>query len=285
MTMKKRVYIVLAVLLVMLAGVSAWLGLRQREPEYQGRPLSQWLDAYNQSKSMDKTAPISEAIRAMGTNSLPFLLAHIKHLDSPLKVKLCALLGRQRILKLPFYGADPYRSTSILALSALGSQAATLCPELSRVAQNPDTSWWGMLSLLAIGTNSMPYLVAVCQNTNLQTRTHAVLMMSMVANMPRPGFSWGWMKAPVNGRPLLMLGWAVTGADVRGMAALLDHPDAAVRRAAAEALGRFGPPYTNELNSAVPALMKAMKDADPEMRVAARETLKKIDPKAAANAG
>ena len=38
--MPKRVHIALAVLLVVLAGVMAWLGLRQRGPVHQGRPPS-----------------------------------------------------------------------------------------------------------------------------------------------------------------------------------------------------------------------------------------------------
>ncbi len=41
--MQKRVQVALAVLLVTLAGVSAWLGLREREPVYQGKRLSVWL--------------------------------------------------------------------------------------------------------------------------------------------------------------------------------------------------------------------------------------------------
>ncbi len=43
--MRKRVYIALAVLLVTLAGVMAWQGLRERErePVYQGKRLSVWL--------------------------------------------------------------------------------------------------------------------------------------------------------------------------------------------------------------------------------------------------
>jgi hypothetical protein len=284
--MQKRVQIALAALLVMLAGLMAWRGLPEREPIYQGKRLSQWLDEYNRAGSMDKTEPTSAAIRAIGTNCLPFLLAHIKHIDSPLKTKLLALLSRQRLIKLPFYGADRYRSTSILALSALGPLAAPLCPELLPVAQNSDTSWWGMMALLAIGSNSIPTLAATCQSTNARVRTEAVLMMSMIVSMPRPGFSWGWGKAPVNGRPLFHLGYAVSGDDVRGIAALLGHSEATVRRASAEALGLYtGPPYAAEAKAAVPALMQAMKDADPDVRQAAGTTLKKIDPEAAAKAG
>jgi HEAT repeat protein len=40
-----------------------------------------------------------------------------------------------------------------------------------------------------------------------------------------------------------------------------------------------------EAKSAVPALIQAMKEADPEVRLAAGATLKKIGPEAAAKAG
>jgi hypothetical protein len=43
--MRKRVHIALVVVLVILAGMSAWQGLRQREPVYQGKRLSVWLEA------------------------------------------------------------------------------------------------------------------------------------------------------------------------------------------------------------------------------------------------
>ncbi len=40
----------------------------------------------------------------MGTNSLPILLAHIKHTDSSIRQKLYYLARQQQFLKLPFYG-------------------------------------------------------------------------------------------------------------------------------------------------------------------------------------
>src|SRR5271169_2879978 len=44
--MLKRVQVALAVVLVTLAGVIGWQGLRLREPVYEGRRLSDWLNAY-----------------------------------------------------------------------------------------------------------------------------------------------------------------------------------------------------------------------------------------------
>lgn len=284
--MEKRFWIALAILLLAGIGVVGWLGLKSTQPEYQGKHLDRWLDEYNRVGSMDKTEPISKAIRAMETNSLPFLLAHIKHTDSPLKRMIFGLVQKQRLVKLPFYGADPYQSTSVLALRALDSQAAPLCPELLPIAQDPSTRWIGMLSLLAIGTNAIPTLEKACQSTNIQVRQDAVLMMAMQKVMPPPWFSWNWSKAPINGKPLFELGLAVPEQDVGEMVNLLEHPDPAVRRASAEAIGLYTrPPYSAVARSAIPLLIRASKNRDQAVCKAAGETLQKIDPEAAANAG
>lgn len=284
--MRRKLSIGRAVLLMAVLGVMAWVILRPDEPTYRGKRLSQWLDEYNRAGALEKTEPISEAIRAIGTNSLPYLLANIKHVDSPMKIRFFALIRRQHILKLPFYGADPSRSTSILALHALGSQAAPLYPEVLKVAQDPGTHWWGMMSLLAVGTNTIPTLAKACQSTNAQVRTEAALMIAMMRAMPPPWFSWGWDKAPLNGRPLFGLGYAVSEEDVREMINMLRDPDPAVRRASADAIGLYTrPPYTGVAKAAVPSLIEALKDAEPNVKLSAGETLRKIDPEAAVKAG
>jgi len=102
--MQKRVYIALAVVLVTLAGVIGWQGLRLREPVYQGRRLGDWLAAYK----MDGLAGVEswqvrveqqkadEAVRHAGTNALPVLLRMLRAKDSALKVK-CVELARGSI--------------------------------------------------------------------------------------------------------------------------------------------------------------------------------------------
>src|ERR1044071_7111133 len=105
--------VTLVVAFTALIVVGAWQALRPRDPSNQGKRLSQWLDEYNRAGALEKTEPISEAIRAMGTNSLPFLLEHIRHSDSTMKKKFFSLLGKLRFLKLPFYGPNRYRSASI----------------------------------------------------------------------------------------------------------------------------------------------------------------------------
>ena len=100
--MKRSRAIALVVLFAAIA-VAAFFALRSREPEYRGKRLSQWLEEYDRTGAMEKTGPASEAIRAMGTNALPYLFAYIKHRDPPLKMKFFGLVQKQHWLKLPPY--------------------------------------------------------------------------------------------------------------------------------------------------------------------------------------
>ena len=101
------------------------------------------------------------------------------------------------------------------------------------------------MSLLAIGPTSIPTLAKVCQNTNENVRMDAALMIAILKVSPPPYFDgWDWQKAPVNGQPIFSIGYAVSSDLIRKLVELLEDPDAAVRRASADALGRYlNPPY------------------------------------------
>jgi hypothetical protein len=83
--MRRRVYIALAVLLVMLAGVIAWQVLRLREPVYQGKRLSYWLEILVQEQSMTTASPSSGQDRMNGRYRHPQLAA-----DGPCRSDACA---------------------------------------------------------------------------------------------------------------------------------------------------------------------------------------------------
>jgi HEAT repeat protein len=111
-------------------------------------------------------------------------------------------------------------------------------------------------------------------------------MIAMMKSMPPPYFSWGKMKAPFNGKPTVILGYAVSSENVGEIVKMLEHPSPAVRRASADALRRYnGAVYAEVLKSAVPLLIKTCGDTNNAVRISASATLKAIDPEAAAKAG
>jgi HEAT repeat protein len=78
--------------------------LREREPQYQGRPLSQWLAFLAGGHANDPDISLhdaEEAIDHIGTNALPFLIKWVQYEDKPWRTRLGALCE-----KLP----DPYGS-------------------------------------------------------------------------------------------------------------------------------------------------------------------------------
>ena len=285
--MNKRVWGSLVVLALAVTGLivrevaKPW----EREPAYQGKRLTQWLEDYNRAGALAKTEPISRAIQAMGTNSLPFLVAYLKETNSAVKQALIKLAANLRPLTPPALVPHERRVPSLLALQALGSLAAPLCPDLKTLAEDPGYAW-GTLPLLAIGSNSLPALQTLCQSTNAWVRRDAVLTMARVQIAPVTAISWSWVTSPLNGKPLLMLSYSVSDTDVREMGKLLAHPDASVRHASAEALSAFAhPPYADAVKSAIPLLRNALHEADPVVRKAAGSTLQLVDPEAAAPVG
>src|SRR5271165_2057631 len=207
--MRKRVKMTLAVLLLAVIGLLTWGTMRGREPVYERQPLSHWLDRYN--RAGDKAWPpridgISEGIGAMGTNSLPFLLQYIKHRDLPIKSGFLDFLRRQQRVKFAFYGADPYRETSKMALHVLGSRTAPILPDLLKLSQDPRTCEDGATSLFAIGPMATPSLEKACQSTNAVVRFWALWGLSELKATPPNSICWTWVSAPVNGRALLHFG-------------------------------------------------------------------------------
>ena len=286
--MKRSRAIALVVLFAAIA-VAAFFALRSREPKYQGKRLSQWLEEYDRTGAMEKTGPASEAIRAMGTNALPHLFAHIKHRDSPLKQKFFGLVQKQHWLKLPPYRENRYFSAALLALKTLGPDANPLVHELLKVFENPDTFKEGGLALFSIGPASIPALEQACRNSNVLVRADAALF---IAKLPRDytgeyqGYYCAWHKPRAELETRLYIAKVVNEYDIWELTLMLKSSNAAVRRASADALAIYYHQSNNEdPKSSVRMLVKTLNDPDRDVRNSARLALKKIDRAAAEKAG
>src|SRR5260221_14107658 len=99
MPVKKKLRIALAFLVVALLGSLLWQILRHREaePVYQGRPLSFWLaNAAEPIIDIENPKPtLHQAMRSMGTNSIPALLRMRRANDPAWKLKLLAFVQTQ----------------------------------------------------------------------------------------------------------------------------------------------------------------------------------------------
>jgi hypothetical protein len=149
-----------------------------KQPSYKGLELAQWLDIVarhringygpvisSQARQPAKDATpeqiheAEEAVRAVGTNSLPFLLAWINPKPNPLKIFYRGVLG---LLPLPehtrgFLWGIPGTTEEHLALFAvqgfrlLNSNALPAVADLSRLANDTNRPGTQILAAQAIG--------------------------------------------------------------------------------------------------------------------------------------
>jgi HEAT repeat protein len=290
--MRNRVRIALAVLLVMLAGIIAWLVLRasrERRLVYEGKPYSVWLASYHEdmehpSRLEDPEEQVKwdrhvdsdkQAIQHIGTNALPSLIGRLTAQDTKLKKSVMSWANKHKRFPFHLKSAELRRREAIFGYMALGPLASNQVPRLIEILENnhvPDVRQAAAQALGFVGPEARLAAPALFRAT--KDKDHGVRICAFVAlGSIRPD-------PPVT-IPVLVAG--------------LDDPHPLVGANAAAALGKYG----REARAAVPALLRVLAannavggarrplhaGASALKNHAAASALKRIDPEAAAKAG
>ena len=260
---KPRSHLPVLIAALLLLGVGCYLYVT-REPSYQGKSLTKWLEEINPEMNAPLTAPspAREAIRAIGKPGLPILLRLLKAQDSPLKVQLQTWAMKQSLVPVHFRTAWEIQYLGTAGFLALGPAGQDALPELAALLQNTNSAAAAALSLGAIGPAAIPMLRGGVTNPN------ATLRVACLEGLKCAG-SQGFSALP---EIQLCLHDAVP--EVRGMAVLCveqfqheaarvlpplwqiaqQDPDAQVQEWALLVLGSF----TNQASAYVPGLQKML---------------------------
>ena len=125
--MNKRRVLILSIALTAVACAIVFSTMERREPVYQGRRLSQWLDDFDGSGS-PKEAVAKDAIRQMGTQALPALVGLLGRTDVPFKRTLASWLGRQSLVQIRFTWAEARRAQAARGIAVIGPAAVPAPP-------------------------------------------------------------------------------------------------------------------------------------------------------------
>ena len=182
---KRRIRLIVGVCAVLAIAIIA-LVMRNREPSYQGKSLSDWLGTNAFSKSSPSLTPeTQEAIRHMGTNALPFLVEWVHYYSYDPACNSFKKRVRSFLPSLPYTlrhtltrWADrdevEIRSQAAqFAFEPLGDLARPAIPELSAMMNQSayrDRSVKAILSLGFIGKTAIPALSDALENTNAPNR-------------------------------------------------------------------------------------------------------------------
>lgn len=281
---------------------------REREPSYEGKSLSEWVEIYaRDSKAND---PASKAIRHIGTNAVPYLLKWVSY-ESPkngIKKSVANLIDKLPDGIKPYFLEDWTQSRSKVerawnsahAFSIFREESSLCIPPLVKMMNNtnsPDAAENATCALAWIGPDAEPIFAATLADTNAPAiaRRNIPFVLGIFANLYRSSpHSVPLLlqclqdtDQEVKDRAVRSLGFI--GAESRANASVVvpvltnclraDYP-LTTRYAAADSLSFYG----NEARVSVPLLLNLTNSPDFQLRSRVTRTLMFIAPEVLNNA-
>jgi hypothetical protein len=251
MTRRKLILIVL----VILAGLggAVWM-LGPIEPRYGGKRLSVWLDdqRFVDEGRIELTDESVRAVRAIGSNAIPCLLAMLRCSDSQAKLRLAMALGRYPSLQERIPIGATKRRQAVYGFRALGLEARPAIPEIVNLGLTSSDGGTRSDAINALTSAHEEAIALIAQALTSRDREVRV----------RAAFALGCLRqAPDVSLP------ALTKA--------LSDPDAEVRAMAVGSLG----PYRDHARPMVSQITGLLTDTNARVRTCATEALAMIQPK------
>jgi HEAT repeat protein len=281
--------IILALLGFLIAGLIIW-SVSSKEPVYQGRSLSSWLDEWGHA-SNNRTNHAAIAIRAIGSNGVPFLLARISRNESTNEIIFWRFAEKfVPDAWNPLYRDTPRELTAAEAINLLGVEAKSAFPTLTNLFSHKINLVATSVGLAGLGHEGVTVLLEALTNKDWLVRNFAASALgeanSDLDKVIPALIEITRMKCTKQEDYLVVDGAGIglmqlqkqSETVVPALAQLISSPDNTTRLLAAAFLRGFG----TDAKAAVPVLLKARTDVNAGVRDAAENALKEIDPQAAA---
>lgn len=142
---------------ILAAGSIFYLCL-PKEPRYQGRTLTDWLDQANTAYALSRGKPqndpqwlsASNAVQQIGADAIPLLLKWVSANDSKPKAALILWLDSNPKLHFHVRSAAEYQITGHMGFALLGTKAKPAWPALVQLTsgKEPGRRFFGLFCLL-----------------------------------------------------------------------------------------------------------------------------------------
>ena len=229
--MRKRFVIVTGLLLAGVIGFLVWRAPRPREPVFEGRTLTSWLDHHVASSAASPSygspgwKKADEAIRHIGTNAIPTLLTMIRAQDRPpLVLKLMETARHLGWMRIGYQYAMTRHEEAEYAFEMLGTNAASAVPGLIRIYEqniSPSSQRCAALALGHVGRGAqaaLPALIRGFTHTNDDVRFYAVSAVMNIGGEPGlvvPALTSALQDSNVNVRWNALVGLSMFGGRAR----------------------------------------------------------------------
>lgn len=308
---QRRAIIALAVCVLLgISVVAFWPG--PKEPEYNGKKLSEWLDVYDLQYLNDHGKEVVEreqpaaadALQHIGTNALPWLVKWIKHEPPAWKDRIAGFIEKipSRTIARWYVEGDRLGFGAVEGFKLLGPKAAPVVPKLEKIVKGSRARFsqdWAIEALSYIGKDAFPVLLdtlenpkanfdaarAICRlaqhGVDIGPAIPALLLMDRQTEEDEKKFNQSNGRTYHTGYDYVLDGLLLDNRLllIPALTNCLYHSNNDVRVEAAKALGRLGP----AARQAVPALKEALDIRVIAVQEAAINALEKIAPEVLSN--
>lgn len=164
--LRRRVRLLLGCGIAVVLVLTLW---RERQPQFDGLPLSQWIVMLDGSDPDISQQQAQLAIRSIGTNGVPFLLKWLRYQERPWRTRLAAQAARlpgkfgDTVEELVRGRGLERQQRAFAALGILGPDAKPALPFLTRQLAGPDP-WTPMRVIGFMGDVGLPTILTVLTN-------------------------------------------------------------------------------------------------------------------------
>ena len=281
--MELRAGLVVAGAVLALVALACWLSWPDStpEPSYRGKTLSAWLDDRHGTPHgpVVLTDEAVAALRAMGPEAIPTLLAWLRQSDSSFT------RGAKVVLewhwKLPVHVPSNFesRGRAMCGFRTLGLAARSAFPEIVAIALNSPDEWQrddAINALCESDADTMRRLAEGLKSPDPEVRLRAIFALTCLRIAPDevclPALEGARNDPDPRVSSAAAKGISFINQQLSAIARCLTHRDPEVRASAA----RFVGGYRTRASSFLPALEAAARDADSKVRAAAARATEQV---------
>ncbi len=239
--------IIAGLLILVVIAIAIWM-LRPKEPSYNGKRLSVWLDDQHwvEGGRIELSQESVQAVRAIGTNAIPFLMAMIQCKDSKAKMWIAARVWRLSFIHdyFPFNATKQRRA--MYGFRALGLEAKQAFPELAGLVFHSSENGIFINALTEADAETITLIANSVTDSDSEVRQRAVHALGCLRQAPQISL------------PALTKALSDSNSDVRATAA-----------------GSLGP-YQSQAAGLVPILESLLTDTNARVTNCAAESLRLI---------
>jgi len=185
--MKRSVAIPFVVLALVLTGIVVLQSNGPAEPIYNGRRLRDWLKDYGSGSGPRHDAAYL-ALKAIGSNAIPYLLFEFESGDPKWVTRLKRSAFTRGVLKRQLQSEDPIRYTkAVHGLLLLGPQLAPVLPRLAKYLDDPTRCEYATLLVASAGEAGLRYFLTVLNSsdpTRVKSALRGIARMRAAAAIP-----------------------------------------------------------------------------------------------------